>query len=279
MFCLQCGQSLVQPGVRKRPVAVWVAIALAGVLALGALLTASGALKVFGESKPNWALRAEGSQSGDTLRAEGSSQGGLLRADGQSSDPVLDVTGERKLMPADVRAWLEHLERIERKRGQLAMEQLSEAIITLSELQLGGSIDALQSLLGGDEGTEAPSPATEAKRDFDAYKGKWRQLEDEFASVRPPGECGPIRDAYNVALGETGNMILEIVDQIQNAEQDRAAALRALNAMKGTSDDRIGHPSNRTDALVADICRKYDTAKWFDIKNDFGSGMFGKLGF
>ncbi len=224
-------------------------------------------------------LKAEGSAGSGVLQAEGSAGSGILQAKGNSSPAALKADGSHAVMPDDVRKWLEHLERIEKKRGQLSTEQLSGAIVTMTELQLGGGLDAINSMINDSgEGSAPESPASSTKKEFENYQTEWTKLNEDFWSLPPPAECIPTRDAYNMALNETGTMIVEIVKQIETGMDEPKKAIAILTGMKGTSEARIGKPSRTTDDLVAGICNKYDTRKWFSISTDFGSGLFGKLG-
>lgn len=281
-FCMQCGAPLAVFSQGTNLLKPWhwaIASLLALCLALF-VLRAAGVLAAWGIGVPSDTLSAQGAQpNSDLLKAQGSQGSDILSARGSPSGVPLDARGSRKTMPPEIRAWLEHLERIEKKRGELSGEQLSSAIVSMTELQLGGGLDAIKAMIEDTgEGEAAPSPAETTKKDFESFNSEWRKLSDEFESYPPPAECVPIRDEYRVVLSETGSMIVEIVGQIQNAEADPKAAVNVLSKMKGTSDGRIGTPSRSSDRLVGDICRKYDTSKWFAINADFGGGMFGKLG-
>lgn len=267
---MHCGQPAVpvSSGNGKK-------VAVVAVVCIAVMIASFFALRAAGF------LRAESSQSTpNPLRAEGSRSPGILRAEGNQRAAPLNAEASRKRMPDNVRAWLEHLERIEAKRGELSSDQMTEAVMTLTELQLGGTLDSLGSLLEAAESdTDPVSPSQEVKKDFEGYDARWTELNREFHSMPPPTECIAIRDEYDVVLKETGGMILEIVDQIQNAENDRKGALKTLTGMKGTSERRIGVPSRKTDRLIGELCDGYDTRKWFSIASDFGGNMFGKLGF
>ncbi|MBX3118116.1 MAG: hypothetical protein KF784_03560 [Fimbriimonadaceae bacterium] len=242
-------------------------------------------LQASGSSIDSSALGAEGSSlDGSALRAEGANGSSpLMRADGTPGGPVLPSTDDRKLMPDDIRRWLEHLERIEQKRTDMTRDQLAAAMMQMTELQLGGSMADLQRLLDDtDEGVTTQENIDTAKQAVNTFEGnrrKWNRLNDEFLAVSPPAECVSLRNDYDKVLRETGAMILEIVKSVENAESDRQGALRTLMKLQGTSDSRIGRPARSSDRKLGDICSKYDTAKWFSITSDVGGGMLGKIGF
>ncbi len=254
---------------------------IGAILVLAGLLFAldeTGLLRAAGSVFRPQSLAAQG-QSGQppALPAEGSAQDSrMLSSPGQAGGSSLPIPDSKRFMPDDVRRWLEHLERIERKRGDLSREHLATAITTMTALQLGGSMSEIEALLRGDlEGldeNQTPPTIEKATTDMESMTRAWVSLNDEFLSVPPPEECVPIRNQYDQVLRETGAMILDIVQAVDNASTDREGALQALLSMKGKSEERIGRPAERTDQGVAQICDKYETRKWFSISRDFGGG-------
>ncbi len=239
-------------------------------------------LSAFGRSSGGKTLVAEGASSGNSLKAEGSTGSGILQAKGDSSPGALRANDSHAVMPDDVRKWLEHLERIERKRGQLAMKQFAQALVDKSALAGGATMEILKGLLrdaetGGDS-PEVETPAQSIKSKNETYKTEWTTLTDEFLAFPPPAECVPTRDKYNFVLSETKSMILEIMEKIDNSTKDPDAAVAELTAMLGTSTSRIDAPGGETDDLVSRICNKYETRKWFSISKDFGGGLTGAFG-
>src|SRR5688572_13383469 len=123
-FCLQCGQMFVAaaggatalPVVAKRNILPFVLGALGAVIAVFGGLWASGLLS-FGNTPPETVLRVPAKEQSV----------GLARR-GEQQEPSIARAGVR--MPDDVRAWLEHLERIEKKKNDLHAEQLSDATVT-----------------------------------------------------------------------------------------------------------------------------------------------------
>lgn len=271
---------------------------IVGILVVAAIafgLNASGILGRFGSDPGSKSLQAKGSQGDDSaLQAMGtnpdsnalSAQGAettpsILQAQGSQGSPILPATADRKQMPDDVRRWLEHLERIEKKRIDMTQDQLAAAIMQMTELQLGGSMSDLQKLL--DDGTGETTQdnidtAREAVNTFEGNRQKWVQLNDEFLGVPAPAECVQLRNEYDKVLRETGAMIMEICQAVENAESDRQGALKTLMKMQGSSDARIGRPARGSDRMLGEICSKYDTRKWFSITSDVGSNAMGKFG-
>ncbi len=219
------------------------------------------------------------------------SPGNFLAKQGQAPPPVLQKTGEppppvladhaqaAKKMPADILRWLEHLERVERKRGILAQQGLASFMVMAQSAQFGSDIKGLEGLASGDP--EANMPETSAdklgKSSADT-KAEWGRLRVEFDSLRPPQECQTIADSYTHALEETGSMITDVMDALEASKEDPQKALQSLYGMKNQSG-AIDQYGNETDTKVGSICDKYDTRKWFSISSDFGnSSILGSLG-
>ncbi len=318
-FCMHCGQMLgaVQPvtapaptqmaqgvpfapprGGSRRGVAWAIAAAILLILAGGFWgLHASGALKLVlgrsgasmlpagGSSDRADALGIEGSGLlPDTLTSEGESQlPDTLRAEGQGGPPTSSQMDELTVMPEDVRRWLEHLERIERRRVRMTEAHMAVAMQMIVAAQLGGmSMADIEAMLGGEERLvpeEALSPLNKAASDMDSMRKEWTELTNDFNSLAPPQECVPIRSSYDQVVRETGAMIMDVIRAVGSADQDRTAALQTLLSMRGKSGSRIGVPADKADSGVARICDKYKTRKWFSIARDIGGGMMNRMGF
>ncbi len=253
----------------------------AGVLQLQAKNTVPKALQAEGSDNRLSALDAQGSNTTpETLSAQGSNSApSVLDAQGASGGPVLGSDVSKKSMPDDVRRWLEHLERIEKRRIAMTEEQLAAAMVQMTELSLGGSMSDIQKLLDDGETTqENIDTARRAVNTFEGNRRKWTALNEDFLSVAPPAECIPLRNEYTTVLSETGSMILEICKAVEDADTDRQGALTTLMRMQGKSDARIGRPARGSDRKLGEICDKYDTSKWFSIASDVGGGLMGKMG-
>ncbi|MCC6403668.1 MAG: hypothetical protein IT207_06620 [Fimbriimonadaceae bacterium] len=260
----------------SRRSAWWIVVGvliLAVVLALG--LGGGGPLAHFGTSPGDFA-RTGTHSPGETLRTTSDAPPPVLRTDGATGTALED---RQKTMPADVRAWLEHLERTERRRVSLATDQLSAAMVSLATLQgLGGAEKVLQDLLTEDPTGSGPEPPTAGVAE-DAAQGEkdWRALRSEFDTLPPPAECVPIRNAYVRALSETAAMIAEIRGAISASASDPTAAIAALNKLKGTSSGRIDVAAGEADRGVGEVCERYSTPRWFSVNKDVGGGALSKL--
>jgi len=190
---------------------------------------------------------------------------------------------EAARMPADIREWLEHLERIERQRQALATQQVSSAMVSLTMLQGAG---ATQQILDGllDTGEEEPTskepanPAAALQKDNQDYQAEWEKLMADFRALPPPPACVPLRNSYDQTLGQTEMMIDEIVGAMDKAGSDPQAALRDLFGMRGTSGGRIDAAAAQSNRNLDEVCRPYGVRPWFQIQTDSQAGILGKMG-
>lgn len=202
----------------------------------------------------------------------------LLKIEAKPQDGV--TRREQTGMPNDIRLWLEHLERIEKKRRDLALRQIGSFTVTMATLQISGAMDVLKDLM--EDPTQmapedaGPSTADKVHEQVEDARSAWRAIRDEFTSMPPPAECTPIRDQYEIALRETSGMMIDLLSALDRAMtsdnvEDKQKIVSELYAMKGTSAS-IDKAGQATDGLLADICRKYETPKWFGIAGDIGGG-------
>lgn len=216
--------------------------------------------------------------TGPVLAAKGK-DAPVLQVQGKDQ-PVLQTQAQAPAeMPPDVLRWLQHLERIERKRGTLARAGLANLMIMAQTAQYGLDIDGLKALASGDP--EADMPPTSVDKIADSSvktKEEWRALRADFDSLPPPAECQTIADSYGPAVDETGGMIGDVLDAVALSKEDTQKALQSLYAMQNTSKT-IDEYGNATDGKVADICNKYNKRKWFSISSDFGNtSILGAVG-
>lgn len=182
-------------------------------------------------------------------------------------------------MPADIRAWLEHLQRIEARRVDITADQIGDMLVFMTGLQSSKITDAISGILGEDDiiptGPTASDRLTNKAEDT---RAAWRLLVDEFRSMPPPPECVPIAASYDQTLGETSAMMVEIIAAVESAGDNPQAAIAALTRMQGTSSNRIDSLARDADRQVAEVCDRYRTRKWFSIASDVGGGAMGKIG-
>lgn len=213
------------------------------------------------------------------LGKNGAMGGPMLQKTG-SEAPMLGQTARNPAaMPDDVLRWLQHLERIEKQRGKLAREGLSNLMVMAQSAQFGTDMEGLRNLATGDP--DAPEPKTAPDKIAESNvntKQQWADLRRDFDSYPPPAECQTIADSYGHALDETGAMITDVNDAIVQSKDDPNAALKKLYGMQNTSKS-IDEYGNATDDKVKAICDKYNKRKWFSISSDFGNtSIFQSLG-
>ncbi len=287
-FCMHCGVAFAQAAVSQagipasghRPVVaqnpkktLWLMALLgAGVIAALAFALGLSGLLRFGASKsPAEVLRIKGEEDPGLLRVKANPNSGVTRAPAPVNTP----------MPADVRAWLEHLRKCEEKRVAIASDQIPKLLVTLTMVNGTGSLDGLKALLGSDPTGPDPTPPTDdVAKKADAWRLEWQQLKTLFNSLRPPKECEKIESDYDQVLAETGGMITDILDIFDKAKEHPEEAIGQLKAMQGKSSSRVDSLAKDADKKVGEICSKYKNTKWFDISGDIGGGgMTTKLGF
>lgn len=198
------------------------------------------------------------------------------------NSPVLPKPDEAVQMPDDVYQWLEHLRRTEEARKSMSADQIGELTVMMAQMKGQGITDAMKSLFTPEESPipvdEGPSKTESLAMSAEDKRREWRELSVYFMSVPAPSECAPIQASYAQALGETGAMIVEILEAVEMASESPEKAVAALTKMQGTSGSRIDSLAKQTDTQVGEICRKYETRKWFDIQGDVGGGFLTGLG-
>ena len=204
----------------------------------------------------------------------------------QFAPPTSAVTEQRDTgpsMPADVKAWLLHLERIEEYRMSMTKEHLAQAIGQMMGSGMAGNLqDAVDEAMYGESPSGGqnydPSQRAKVQHSTAELRQAWRELNVYFNSKQPPAECVPLKNTYETTLGETSTMMMDILDAIEYSQRDPNGAISKLIQMMGTSKPRIDASAEASDRLLAGICRKYETRKWFKITPDVGGGMMGGLG-
>lgn len=205
------------------------------------------------------------------LQLRGGNTAPTITQQGEAPAPV--VQKGPKQMPDDVRAWLEHLERIEKKRVALAQKQLAQVLVMGTQIKGAGIADVLGGMLN-DEGGEVQKPPELEKAEATVadVRKPWAELADEFATVPPPSGCQEVAGNYDQTLRETGATIGDIQDVLTNAMGDPQGAIEKLQGIRGSHMGAIDSAAGKADEGVQKICDAYDTRKWFSIQRDVGTG-------
>jgi hypothetical protein len=236
------------------PVVVAMAV---GVLALAALL-ASGAFKL--RDKDGQAgLRVPAGADDVALRSRGDKNSPALALSGTQDDPAVKQKDLR--MPEDVRKWLEHLKRIDKKREDYNNAFVMKLMGQIGQLQPGAYIDEDSA---ADDEARRKNTANEVVGGVDSFFAK---LTEEFQSLQPPVECGPIAAQYSSVLLETRNMVGQITTAITNLDT------HALESMQGTTFERLDSKAEETNGSISAICEKYDEPNKFAVFVDKGSAL------
>lgn len=243
-------------------------------LAVAAIL---GGLGAFG-------LLKFGSQDEPTLQAAGPKPPPVLQREAPATTPTLPVANQRKEMPADVRAWLEHLERIEKKKNALHIQQSTE-IKTVASLGMVGQMKDIMKSLFGDESpidtSSNPQSGTSFTEIATRVQGEWNALRTEFNTLPPPAECRELHASYDGALAQVGGIVGDMLRMLGSITPDNAANMQDIRTRLREIDARhaqyIDQPLKNADRMLGEICGRYDVAKWFVISPDLPAGSLGRM--
>ncbi len=255
------------PAPVKKSKLPWVLAAAALLFLLGAGFLAFNMLKKTG-SDPAKMLQKDGVMPGSMLQKTGAEK------------PFMSKTGDNP-PPApepDLR-WLYHLEKIEKRRGELAKKGLSKFMVMAQTAQFGsGDADQLTKFAADPEGNFPDSAVDKIAAESAQSKKEWADLRKDFDSFPPPPDCVTIAEPYGHAMDETRAMMTDVMDAIVVSKEDPQKALQSLYGMQNKSKT-IDEYGNVADDRVQALCNKYNKRKWFSVNSDFGnSSIFGSLG-
>lgn len=217
-------------------------------------------------------LRLGGSAGAPVARATGKGPAPIARVEGRTPPPIAAVTDTRKVMPPEVREWLNWLAQIEREKRALTSAQTSEMATMKATLGMGGLSSAADvENMASAEGT-FNNPLNKLRDSIGGWRQAWRDLDAKFRSRVPPAECEPIRDAFSGGLAEMDGQMGDIARAFEGLNADAgdvsAQATQAQTDVKaagGQSKTTIDRGFERTNEAVAAICGKYGEKPWFDI--------------
>lgn len=288
-FCLQCGQMYATVGptgalvAKKQRNAVLLSIAVViTVLAAFAGMAASGLIKIGGAAPPP-GLSAKAGATDSMLTRPGDEPEAMLTRPAEEKAPALVESGPIS-MPADVRAWLEHLERIEKKKNDLHVDQSDTAKMAAKMLEGAGGITSIEDVNTlTDPDAAMPDMRGDVTAMFEELKQPWVALRAEFQrGPRVPAECAGLAATYSAALANIPSTIDQLTGIVSgfNPQDSNAQSLaeRARSAARGVGRNHKGSVDgsfSQADELLETICEKYNTRKWFDIH----SGRLGGGGF
>jgi hypothetical protein len=238
----------------------------------------AGLIRALGRSPDADLAKARADDAdGSLLKTKGEPNSGLEKA------PY--TPREKAVMPDDVRAWLEHLERTEKKLVDMTTEQISQVMVLAFQLKsIGGTAESLlRQMAEGVDESDLKSPTAPAEDQTANIAADWANLRRFFESKAPPAECRPIYDDYSQALEETQysmETILGALSGMASGENRPEDLIAKLQSLKAGNRQRLDAYRKKADDGVQTICDKYDTKKWFGITPDVGGegGMLKSLG-
>ena len=259
---------------RRRQTVAWIIGIIVCLVAAWVGLTAAGVLKLNRSTPPS-----------GTLQARGDVPNTVLEKPAVTPGPVLEKTAERPEMPADVEAWLKHLQETERRKVELTGDQTAEVTVFMQKNSVLGAGMGLMDPYDQSEGSAGDKePSSYTKGKILDLRPQWEDLITFFNSVPPPEECRPIADDYNRALNEIPGMMGDLGEMLNGVANDPQKALEQAKKMQNGSYSGIDRYFARTDQKLGDICSKYQKTKWFNIATDVAAGgmlskqMMGGLG-
>lgn len=262
---------------RKRSTVIAIALAAVAIIALGFFgFKAFGGLSAQGGTPDTDALRRSGRQPDNQV----------LAAASNTPTPVLNKGGEvpvPKKMPPEVFAWLKHLEQCEAMKVAISGDQAAEVSVYMQKMGVLGAGMGMQDPY--DQSDETPGeaansePSGYAKGKILDLRPRWEELITKFNSYPPPDECKPLADDFNRAIGEIPGMMGDLGEILNGASADPMSSLQKVKKMQNSSYGDVDRYFLRSDEKLGQICGKYDTHKWFNIKGDvLAGGMMGRFG-
>jgi hypothetical protein len=144
---------------------------------------------------------------------------------------------------------------------------------------LGAGMGLMDPIDQSQDSSGDKSPDTYTRGKILDLKPKWDDLLSFFRSVGPPEECRPIAADFDHALTNVTGSVGDIAVVLNEFATDPDKAGKDATKMQHKSYDDIDRYFLRCDQKVSDICSKYNKRKWFNVKQDVGTGgLLGKLG-
>jgi len=274
-FCMFCGQQMAAkrvevPGARMQPAYpapgyvpapasqnrwLWPAV-IAAVLLLAAL---GGAAYLLSSGKP-----------------------AAVPLTARATPGPVPLTVGRPTMPQDIYDWLDHLRQTEDKKNALSKDQSSKMMFEFTKLNgLGlayGSVDKEGNL----DPDKLESPTQSLGEKIGDLREPWRDLIKFFESVPPPAECTDLAHTYDQALDEVSGEMGDLGDALggnsNGTPADPQEMIAKLTKLQGQSTGTIDKYFSVSDDMVASLCNKYNTSKWFKIEADSGTPLSSGMG-
>jgi len=181
-------------------------------------------------------------------------------------------------MPADVYAWLKHLEECERIKVEISGDQSAEVMVYIQKNSALGAGMGLMNPYDQTEGdAQDQDPAQYTKGKILDLRPRWAELVQFYYSVPPPAECMPLAEDFGRGVNEIPGMMGDLGAILNDLSSNPEEALKALQKMQNSSYGNVDRYFARADQKLGQICQKYNRQKWFNIVTDVGStGILGK---
>lgn len=249
---------------------LWILLA---VLAAGALI----AVGLYGAAN----LRAAAQSKPPNLSAAASNGQPDLSVLSNIKPPSLAAPATRVEMPADVFAWLQHLQECDAYKSQITRNADTELMAAMPGFQSLGGITSpaeVDKLTDPDSNISKAPGADSIDKTIGKIEAQWTALKQKFDSMTPPAECKPVADAYDSGLDstiKTFQTVQNLVDGINvtdpNLSKNIESSKDSLEQIRDSHKQGVDNMFEQTDMLVQQICDKYNVAKWFKIDSHGGS--------
>lgn len=267
-FCLRCGTPIAgtaanptgavappfaipQSKPNNRPFQIAIGALALLVLALGALVLRGQLTQKPSEPTGGALVQAPG---------EGNS-GKMVQAPAET--PPNKLVDEPAPVPADIIDYLAFLKQIEATKQQLIRAMLADALADKASA-LGKQADAINS---DDPNAMQNFLATPEKKDSERAN-QWNALTISFGQRVPPDSCTDLHNKYYDQLAKLQAQHLQLAEGLRKAQSDPSSALQELTSMLGTASAEADAVIRSADDALAEVCRKYNLKKDFDIKGD-----------
>ncbi len=170
---------------------------------------------------------------------------------------------EKKEVPPEVVAYLEHLQKVEAMRQAVYSKELQAVMASASEAMM----KALP--FDWDQEGEIKKPGDELARKSMDFTREWQQVSAYFLQVKAPPDCGILASKYYDSL----STFISFMGKFQDAVgKNDIPALNGVKADAGTLDEKF----NGADSELGKVCDKFGLEKSFKIRGDAGqTPVFG----
>ena len=188
-------------------------------------------------------------------------------------DPAPLEKGATKItMPADIEAWLKHLERCEKIKDGIMEDQSNKLTAMGPEIQAQAIKAFLPNPATGEFDDNQPDPGKFAAAKLGDLRGPWDDLQRTFLSVPAPAECQKIASDYNTGLSQTADAIADLAKILSSLGGEASADISSAKSAGVSANEGAVKGFKSADEGVTAICAKYETRKWFQLT---GIGMSG----